>query len=329
MTGKNSLETLRELLNAGHQLRYSDICEKTGISSTRQAKRLVDRLRNEGLEILEKHANKAKVFYIDEKDQSKEVVFHFDEEEMLALAVAAEAAKAALQGTPLQQPIRRAFKKLIENLAPHAVTFELEDLSAQYIFNTSPLNHIDLDVFKALQQAIKEQQTIRIDYHTASTNKYSKGRRVDPLAIALPGKSWLMVAYCHKSQRIKDFAIAAISALDVPIETVYFDVPKGFELHSYFKSRFGSLEDNKVHHIRLLVEADRVAYFKRKDYHSTQQIQEELEDGRIVVSFDVSGLDEVRSFVQSWGTGLTVLAPPDLVDRVKNEASALATRYTS
>lgn len=324
---KRSVVALRELLNAGHELRYVDIRDKLGLGSTRQAMRLIDKLRVEGLPILERKVGKAKEFYLDEKDQTKEVAFHFDEEEMLALAVAAEAAKAALKGTPLHFPIFRAFRKLLDNLAPHAVTFEMEDLSGQYIFNTNPLNHIDLGIFKTLQLAIKEQQTVRIDYHTASTNTYSEGRKVDPLAIALPGKSWLLVAYCHRSHKIKDFAIAAISDIDIS-HTSYFDLPEGFEPQTYFASRFGSVEDNHVHHIRLLVEADRAAYFKRKDYHRTQIIEKEHDDGSIEVSFDASGLDEVRSFVQSWGVGVTVLSPPELIARVAEEASKLKERYS-
>jgi hypothetical protein len=38
-------------------------------------------------------------------------------------------------------------------------------------------------------------------------------------------------------------------------------------------------------------------------------------------------VQEVRAFAQSWGTGVTVLAPPELVNIMAAEAAVLAERY--
>jgi hypothetical protein len=48
-----------------------------------------------------------------------------------------------------------------------------------------------------------------------------------------------------------------------------------------------------------------------------------------VVSYDVAGLEEIRSFVQSWGVGVTVLEPKELVERIRGEAVEIGKRYVT
>ena len=79
--------------------------------------------------------------------------------------------------------------------------------------------------------------------------------------------------------------------------------------------------------VRLRVEPDAARFFREKEYHPTQVIEEERPDGRLVVSFEVAGLDDMASWVRSWGTGVTVLAPEELAERVVAEARRVVAQY--
>jgi len=84
--------------------------------------------------------------------------------------------------------------------------------------------------------------------------------------------------------------------------------------------------------VRLLVERNRAPHFERKEYHCTQVIEEtpeERSDGRMVVSYEVAGLDEVRAWIRSWGPGVKVLAPKKLAMQVAADAAAMQARYTT
>ena len=322
---KSPASRLLDLLNDGHELTYDDINASIGISD-RQARRIIARLRNNDVPILQRRVRRKVIFFLaPEHRQIAVEPFHFNEEEIFALAVASESAMASLRQTPLGNPLASAFERLLSRLAPEARTFEMEMQPRRWHFGSAVHTPLDHGVFRAIQSAINECRSVKIDYFTASRNTFTTGRVIDPLLVALPGNSWLVVAYCHRRRRIIDFSLAGITRVE-PCER-FFTPPAQFDPDTYFRDRFSSLDGGEVFVVRILVEADRAAYFRRKTYHPTQQIEETHADGRIVVSYEVAGLEEIRSFIQSWGVGVTVLDPPELVRCITEEASVLAERY--
>lgn len=317
------LQQLHQALSHGEALSLKEIANRFQVTE-RHARRLLDLLRAQGIPVQDRREGRRKRFYLPVEHLIATVKrVSFDEQEMLALAVAAEAARAALGPTPLGLPLNRAFDKLLAQLAPEALTFEVEAQPLRWHFDTA--QPVDPVIFKTLQQAINAGQSVRIDYLTASTGNTSVGRLIDPLQIAMPRGSWLLVAYCHTRHALRDFALAGIEHVEVC--EAYFSPPPNFDPDNYFRDRFSALAGDEVFTIRLLVEPDRAPYFERKEYHRTQLIEEKRADGRLVVSYEVAGLDEIRSFVQGWGVGVTVLAPPELVQRITDEITVLMDRY--
>lgn len=302
-----------------------------GVQSDRHMRRLIGQLRESGVPLEEKRVGRVKRFYIPEQQRQLEArPLKLTEDQVFALTVAAEAARSMLEPTPLGEPLREAFSQLLSNLSSQVHTFEPESLRQHWHFSATPTAAIDPSMFRMISHAVEECRSIRIDYLTASTGSFSQGRLVDPLAVAVQGGTWLMVAYCHTRQRILDFAFAGIhrvELLDPDTENAYFSRPESFDAELHFRDRFGALSGDEVHEVRIEVEATKAEYFRRKNYHPTQQIESTMPDGRIVVSFEVSGLDEIRSFLLGWGSGITVVEPPALVGRMREEALAIAERY--
>ena len=120
--------------------------------------------------------------------------------------------------------------------------------------------------------------------------------------------------------------MAAISSVE-PCEGEIFDPPLDFERATHFEGRFGAVAGEAPHSVRLLVESKRVPYFRRKMYHPSQHIDEVREDGRVIVSYEVAGLEEVAAWVRSWGSGVKVLDPPELAEQIAADAAAMRARY--
>lgn len=58
---------------------------------------------------------------------------------------------------------------------------------------------------------------------------------------------------------------------------------------------------------------------------STQAIRKLKSDGSVIeFQADLSGLEEITRWVLSWGGNAKVLAPPELKERVRKEALAMA-----
>jgi len=104
------------------------------------------------------------------------------------------------------------------------------------------------------------------------------------------------------------------------------DPPEDFDSDLYFRERFGALS-GEPRVVRLRVAPEAARFFREKEYHPTQVIEEERPDGRLVVSFEVAGLDDMASWVRSWGTGVTVLAPDELAEHVVAEARRVVAQY--
>ncbi len=355
----NSKERLRAALQGGATLSYEQLKQRLGLSSERQINRLINELRKEGMVIKEgrpgkkdkedledrkrlaereghdSKASRIKVFWLEFDPQRVDVPIQpllLSDRQALALAVAASASRAAMAPTPMGPDLDAAFGRLLNHLGPNLHAYDLQEEAENWHFGVGAASAFKHEIFNQLADAIREQQSITIDYLTASTGEHSTGRRVDPYALAVRGGSWMLVAYCHRRHDIRDFSVAGISRVEKvsPDESAhaYFEVPEEFDLDQYFAGRFNALEgDGDLVTVKLLVEPQCAVYFKRKRYHASQRIETERPDGRIVVVLRASSLEEIGSFVQSWGSLVTVLEPSELARMVAAEAREVAARY--
>lgn len=320
-----TLHRFYELLRKGHRLTQAQAAGRLGVTK-RQVRRVLDRLADENVPVQETWEDGEKVYALPESAQASEGPFsRLSEREALALLVAAEAARPTLRPTPLAEPLERVGRRLAERMAPHVASFRPEIQPRRWHFDEASASVFAPEVFEVLSEAIEKQRRVRIDYFTASTGEYHEDRMIDPLLLAAAGSSWMTVAYCHKREGIRDFALAGIDRVKLQGDR-YFP-PEDFDPVLHFKGRFSALTGEKTRVVRLLAEPEAARYFQRKQYHPTQQIHGRDGEGRLEVTFEVEGLEEVRSFVQSWGTGVTVLAPEELARRVAEDARQVAARY--
>lgn len=329
----SSAEQLLTLLRDGERLTQEEAAKRLDVSA-RQVRRLITALREEGINVQEERRDRKKEFFLRPGDlRVEDLPIGLSERQILALVVAAEAARSALGPTPLSEPLNSALEELLQQITPHVHTFEPEEELAQWHFSDAPSVQLDPEVFETLAQAIDEQQSVSIDYFTASSRRHWAGRKIDPLVMAAPGGSWICVAYCHEREGIRDFSLAGIESIDPCVSNGtpdYFDRPAEFDPDLYFRDRFGALAGDEIYEVRLLVEPDRAPYFERKEYHPTQVVEEapgDRTDDRMVVSYEVAGLKDVRAWVRSWGPGVKVLDPPELAEMIAQDAASTQTRY--
>jgi predicted DNA-binding transcriptional regulator YafY len=319
-------ELLCRLLNAGEYLTYTQLRQHTGLGN-KQVSRLLDQLRAEGVPVVEGRQGRHKVFSLPPERQEVTVPeLRLAGDELRALAIAAKASRSALAGTPHAGALQRAFDQLLTHARPVTYLFDVDEPQQEWFFDDNPADAIALDCFRQLEVAMDEHQSVRIDYYTAGAGRQSQGRQLDPYAFIKRQRSWLLVAYCHERRMVRHFAMTRISQV-VPCPGEHFEVQAGFNPERYFGATLGAFASGETYELRLLVEPDRALHFRERRYHHNQLIEEEHPDGRLVVSFELEGLDEMRSFCQSWGTGITVLAPAELRERLRQEAEELVARY--
>lgn len=324
---ETTLARFYELLADAHVLTMNEASERLGVSK-RHVRRLMQQLRDEGVPLETRRRGREKEVLLPEAERPvPDFPVDLTERQLLALVVAAQAARATLRPTPLAGFLSDAVGALRAAHPDPAFTFEANAEPTRWHFSDAPSVPIDPDVFWTLRAAASNRQPVRIDYYSASSERRSTGRKIDPLLIAERRGSWLCVAFCHERQAVLDFSMAAISAIRL-CEGERFTPPASFDRATYFEGRFGAVAGAATHTVRLLVEADRAPYFRRKMYHPSQHIEDTRGDGRIVVRYAVDGLAEIAAWVRSWGAAVKVIAPSALAAQIAEDAAAMRARYT-
>lgn len=324
----DSAERLHRELDAGVALTYVELCRRLALSD-RHIRRAISELRASGVSVLSK--GRPVRFQIPAADRRAiRVDASLSVDEVTALELAAQIAESALAATPLARDLSAAIERLFSATLGSIFAADVEALRTQWYFTDAPSAPIDATVFARLRQAIEERRSVVIDYFSAHSGTSSTDRRIDPYCIALRSGSWILIAWCHDRNEIREFNLVDTLRVELCEPDVdaraFFETVTRFDPDDYFRDRFRHLGGVTVYLVELLVESTHVAYFRRKTYHPTQQIALRS-DGRAIVSYEVEGLDEIRSFAQSWGPAVTVLAPEELVERMRRDAETLARRY--
>jgi predicted DNA-binding transcriptional regulator YafY len=316
-------EKLLGLLNEGREATLDELSSLLGITR-RHVRRLLNEVEEEGRSIQERWEGGMKRFSLAPEDRSVPAgQIDLTERELQALTVAASAAQATLRPTPFGNQLQEAVRKLLR-ASGMIFSFEPSWQPEIWHFDASVSSNVDPEVFWAVAKAANKCETLAVDYYSASTGKFSSGRRIDPLVIAEQGGSWLLAAYCHENQEVLDFSIPAIEAAEPTGE--YFSRPEDFDPEVYFEERFHALRGEGEREVTLAVEEEKAEYFRRKTYHPSQVV-EDREKGGITVTFETSSLDDVAAFVRSWGPGVKVVSPEELAERIAAEARQVAKSY--
>lgn len=321
---------LLSLLRDGEVLTQAEMTDRLPIRSKRQTRRLIAKLEEAGVPLETSRRGQEKEYHLPPEQWETRLRLDLTEQEALALLLAVWAATSGLGPAPLKDALRKAARALAEGLPASVTTFEPNSLMDQIHFGEAASVKVDPEVFTDLIEALSNRRSIEIDYYSASSDTYYEGRQVDPWGLAVRGNAWLCVADDHRSGERRDFNLTRIEAVRPRYAESNggdYRIPEDFDLELYFIGRFESLAAEEVYEVRLLVEPGAVPYFESKSYHRTQQIHEEEEREGCVVSYEVAGLEEIASFVRSWGTAVTVLQPPELAERIREEARRVAARY--
>lgn len=318
----SSLDQLRHMLNRGERVTLDRASETLSVSR-RQVRRLLKQLSNEGLRIQESFTDGVKHFRLDPHDRKVDTTITLSEDELEALTVATLAAQSVLGRTPFGGGIGNAVDTLLQH-AGTLFSFEPDWQDEIWHFDEGPQSKIEPKTFLAIVRAANHNETLQVTYFTASTQHTSE-RKINPLCVAQQGNSWLVAAYCHQSQEIRDFSIAGMRSVE-PTGT-FFTRPEGFEPEAHFAGRFHALKGSERQEVVIDVEGDKAPYFQRKEYHPSQEIRELSDGDSLRISFEVASLDDIAAFIRSWGPGVRVVSPDSLAERIAEEARQMAKAY--
>jgi proteasome accessory factor C len=228
------------------------------------------------------------------------------QDEALALVVALRML-AETPGTGTRDVIERALAK-IENAAG--------DLADAPVAVRLPANAERLDQIRA---AVEGGHALRITYYTAARDETSE-RVIDPMRVVMVGGRAYLEAWCRRAEAVRMFRsdrIDAFTELDEPsappVEAVPHDVSAGV----FRPGPDLPLVTLRVgRHSRWLTE-----------YYPVEEVRRTGDEW--VVTMRVTDLGWAQRLLLGVGPDVTVVGPPELLDRIRAQATAALDQYSS
>ncbi len=172
-----------------------------------------------------------------------------------------------------------------------------------------------------IYEAIVNFQKVEIVYSAFYSDEVST-RKVDPYYIFFPEGFWTLRAYCHLREDMRTFAVDRIQSLKVLNEHFF---PRNISPEEELSSSFGVWLDGEMQDVTLRFDREIRSYISRKKWHHSQE-EKDLRDGRLEVSFRVTGLEDIRHWIYRWIPYVEVVRPRELKDMLKSDLSAALRR---
>jgi len=193
------------------------------------------------------------------------------------------------------------------------------------------LQHLVADGYHYLDDlynAIIDKSVIEIEYEPFGEETTQK--IVHPYFLKQYNNRWFLFGYDESRKNISNFALDRIKRKPKGHSTEYLLPENRFNPHQYFKNIIGvtNYTHNPVENIILLFSKERAPYIISKKIHDTQEILEKKEDGSTLIKLQVKQNFELKSFLLSQGSHVTVLAPQSLALEIANELKQTLARYS-
>lgn len=249
-------------------------------------------------------------------------IIELTEGELLAVVLTGELIKQ-YRGSAIGQQLQSAIGKILSNTTEN-ISVSLRDLADIYSFETSTANEVDLVIFQKLSKAIKDKLIAQMTYFTAETASI-KSRQVEPLHLRNHLGKWYLIAFDHLRQDVRDFYLGRIRDLELTEE--HFKARENFDLKAYLDKGFFMIRSEKVVEVEMIFDQYQSRWTREQSPLHVSEQREELADGRLKITVQVTALDGIKRFVMQYGAHVKIIAPLELQEAIKLEIKQMQELY--
>jgi len=147
-----------------------------------------------------------------------------------------------------------------------------------------------------IEKAIQYSQIINID-----------DKEVEAYKIVAFAGIWYLFAKDLSDNKIKTFMLNKIKNIK-SVNRYYKTSKEQIDLILY-KTHSAWFEDGQSFKVTVKIDKQIAVYFKQKQFLQSQNIEEELENGDLIISFEVSHDEDVDNIIKSWIPHIIILKP--------------------
>lgn len=186
------------------------------------------------------------------------------------------------------------------------------------------------DVYGTMLNAIARRRALRCSYESPA-----RRGRVDqdgevftfrPYCLFWGQRAWYAVGHHSGHNEVRQLKLNRFIRLE-QTQTPYA-IPDDFSLKTFHGKAWRMMRGDRLYKVELHFDADFAETVTDTHWHDTQEV-EWLDDGSILIRFEVAGLDEIVWWVLSMGPHCVVRKPRELAERVRLLAQQTAARYSA
>ncbi|MBM4025712.1 MAG: WYL domain-containing protein [Planctomycetes bacterium] len=291
-----------------------EVCEKT-------VQRDIDFIREQLGAPIEFDRERNGYYYTDETWFLPSVAL--TEGELFSLLIARQAIEQ-YRGTPLAADLDRIYAKIAGSMND-IIAHDASLLSPLVSFAAPPAMPVNEAVWNAVLRGARDRRAVRIRY--AKPHADPIRREIHPLAIVNLQGEWYVLASSSKSTEVKQYAMGRIE--EGRVTRVPFARPQDFDARRWLDQSFGRFASPAdMQEVRIRFDAEIEPWIIQRTWHRQQRFSRNAGDGSIELTFPASASGprpflSIISWVLSFGSHATVLAPQSLRERVLAEIEAM------
>ena len=198
-----------------------------------------------------------------------------------------------------------------------------EDVRARVRLLNSASKRSGSPHFETVARAAVKRRRLRLLYFTRSRNDRSE-RVVSPQVIVHYKENWYLVAWCHKADGLRMFALDAIEEAGIMKEPSTTVSKKLVE--EIVGRDFGIYSGTNRKLAKLLFTARQAPWVRSETWHK-DQIGETTDDGGFLLTLPYSDPRELVLEILRYGPDVRVLEPTELQQEVAQRLRAAADQY--
>jgi proteasome accessory factor B len=279
----------------------------------------LEALQEAGFPLIQERRGKHSLWKLAFSRDAPKIPFNFTEVCSLWLG---RASMLFWQDSELYDSINSAFEKIRATLAPGLLE-HFEEFSDKILVRGREMSSFGVSqMISDINHALTSNETIEITYYSPNQQNTTR-RKIDPYRLLIQDNVGYLIAYCHLRKDIRTFHLSRIQDLVKTGE--FFEEHPDFELDTLLESSFRKM-GGEVMDVEILVDNQVRHVVEEQIFHPTQKLIEQP-DGSVLLRFRSGGLEEIRSWVLSFGSQAEVIKPQTLRKAVIDSLQEAVNRY--
>ena len=241
--------------------------------------------------------------------------------ELMALVFSRDLLKP-LDGTEIKASLDSALNKAAAVIPPEGLAY-VQQMHGYLSVGLGPHNvyRQHRQTIDQLTRAIAQHRTVQMRYYSASRDKTNR-RDVDPYHLWYMAGALYLIAYCHLRRDVRMFTIDRIRLMTVTNQPCQMLL--NFDLGAYLRDALVVMRGNPLA-VVLRFNRPTAAWVKDRQWHPSQHVAMH-KDGSLTMTLQVANTRELVGWILNFGSGVRVLRPETLREKVREEARKIFRR---